>query len=95
MTGIVLHDLHSNATRQYSLFENPVQAEKIERIFSSIDAMGQKFGKHTLHIASSLFVDKFDTHLGERGDKPERKTMRVFGERGRKRLRLPYFFASV
>lgn len=94
-TGVVLQKLQSNTQNQYSLFESQLRVEKIRKVFAAIDKMAQKYGKHTLHIASSLPVDSNPQHQGSRSVKPQRRSIRLLGERGRQRLGLPYFFAEV
>ena len=53
-TGVVLLDLEPDANIQYSLFDNPLQAEKIRDLYNVADELGQKFGKHTLHLGSLI-----------------------------------------
>ena len=95
MTGIILHDLVGIKDQQYSIFDDPVRIVKTEKLFSSLDSLAEKYGKHTLHTASSLIINRFEQHIGSRGDQPQRRKVPVLGEYGRKRLRLPYFFAKV
>jgi len=53
-TGVVLAGLVSEDRKQMTLFDDPVKIEKISKIYSAIDAMSEKFGKHVIHHASSL-----------------------------------------
>ena len=50
-TEIVLH-LTENV--QYSLFDDMVKIEKIGRIYDSIDDINKKFGRNSVHLASSI-----------------------------------------
>jgi hypothetical protein len=51
--GIVLMDLVQDAWIQYSLFEDPLRAEKIRELYEAVDAISGKYGKHTLHLGAS------------------------------------------
>lgn len=53
-TGIILLELTSVKIKQRSLFENPVRAEKIERLYSALDALKIKFGRDILVHAAVL-----------------------------------------
>jgi DNA polymerase-4/DNA polymerase V len=53
-TGVVLLNLTSANTKQLSLFEDPVKAEKIERLYSVFDELKVKFGKHIIMHAAVL-----------------------------------------
>ena len=52
-TGIVLMDLVQDTRIQYSLFEDPLRAEKIRELYEAVDALSGKYGKHTLHLGAS------------------------------------------
>ena len=64
-TGVVLLDLEAGGNIQYTLFDNPVQAEKIKDLYHVADELEQKFGKHTVHLGSSHLIDKLGK--GRRG----------------------------
>ncbi|HRY38445.1 MAG TPA: DNA polymerase IV, partial [Smithellaceae bacterium] len=57
-TGVMLLDLVADGNLQYTLFDNPVQAEKIKDLYGVADELGQKFGKHTVHLGSSHLIEK-------------------------------------
>jgi DNA polymerase-4/DNA polymerase V len=86
-TGVVLLDLEPDNRVQYSLFDNPMQAEKIRYLYSVADELGQKFGKHTLHLGSSHPIDKLGK--GRRGSPTIREQTRFKGETNRHHLGLP------
>ncbi|HUN54683.1 MAG TPA: DNA polymerase IV [Smithella sp.] len=86
-TGVVLLDLEPDTCTQYSLFDNPVQAEKIRDIYNAADELGRKFGKHTLHLGSSHPIDKLGK--GRRGEPTVREQTRLKGETNRRHLGLP------
>ncbi len=50
-TGVVLH--LADAV-QYSLFDDIARIEKITRIYNSIDGINKKFGRNSVHLASSM-----------------------------------------
>jgi DNA polymerase-4/DNA polymerase V len=86
-TGVLLLDLEQDDLVQYSLFDNPVQAEKIRDIYNAADELGRKFGKHTLHLGSSLPIDK--QGKGRRGEPTSREQTQLKGETRRRHLGLP------
>ena len=86
-TGVVLCDLEPDEQVQYSLFDNPMQAEKIRELYSAADELGQKFGKHTLHLGCSHPIDKLGK--GRRGSPTVREQTRLKGETRRRHLALP------
>jgi DNA polymerase-4/DNA polymerase V len=86
-TGVVLLDLEQDDLVQYSLFDNPVQAEKIRDIYNAADELGRKFGKHTLHLGSSHPIDKLGK--GRRGKPTSREQTQLKGETRRRHLGLP------
>jgi DNA polymerase-4/DNA polymerase V len=53
-TGITLSELNSDAHIQSSLFEPQEMLEKMEHIYAGVDKLAEKFGKHTVHLGSSL-----------------------------------------
>ncbi|HNT30700.1 MAG TPA: DNA polymerase IV, partial [bacterium] len=92
-TGVVLTKLISDDCIQLALFSDPVRIEKFEQAARIIDLINAKYGKHTLHIASSLAADK--QHTGQRGRLPERKTTLLKGETARQRLKYPMALIEV
>jgi DNA polymerase-4/DNA polymerase V len=86
-TGVVLLNLETDTNIQYSLFDNPLQAEKIRGLYNVADELGQKFGKHTLHLGSSHLIDKLGK--GRRGSPTSREKTHLKGETRRRHLGLP------
>lgn len=86
-TGVVLIDLEQDISVQYSLFDNPLQAEKIKDIYNAADELGQKFGKHTLHLGSSHLIEELGK--GRRGKLTVREQTQLKGETRRRHLGLP------
>ncbi|MEN6321285.1 MAG: DNA polymerase IV [Syntrophaceae bacterium] len=86
-TGIILLDLVPDTPVQYSLFEDPVKAEKIRQLYGAADALGGKYGKHTLYLGGSHPIEALGK--GKRGTPTVREQTRMYGETKRKHLGLP------
>ena len=94
-TGVVLSGLVSEAGVQYTLFDDPARIEKMAKIYHAVDALSEKFGKYTVHHASSLPTKIQSQHEGERGDVPKRVNDLFKGENKRQRLGLPLLHIKV
>ena len=92
-TGVILCDLQPDEQVQYSLFDNPAQAEKIREVYSAADELGKKFGKHTLHLGSSHPIDKVGK--GRRGSPTVREQTQLKGETRRRHLGLPLLHVKI
>lgn len=88
-TGVTLSGLHEDTSIQSTLFEEPVQLEKLKRVYDAVDTVAKKFGKHSVHLGASLHANVFEQHLGKRGDKAWRKSALLRGETTRQRLAIP------
>ncbi len=86
-TGVILLDLEPDTQTQYTLFDNPIQAEKIKDLYHVADELGQRFGKHTLHLGSSHLIDRLGK--GRRGSPTVREQTLLKGETRRRHLSLP------
>jgi DNA polymerase-4/DNA polymerase V len=86
-TGIVLIDLVPDTPVQYSLFEDPLKAEKIRQLYEAADILSGKYGKHTLHLGGSHPIEIFGK--GRRGAPTVREKIRMYGETKRKHVGLP------
>jgi len=86
-TGVILCNLVSDQNIQYSLFENPVQAQKIKEIYHAADELGKRYGKHTLHLGSYHLIEKLGR--GRRGNPTLREQTQLTGETRRRHLALP------
>ena len=86
-TGIVLVDLVPDAPVQYSLFEDPLKAEKIRQLYEAADILSGKYGKHTLHLGGSHAIEV--SGKGRRGTPTVREQTRMYGETKRKHIGLP------
>jgi len=89
-SGIVLIDLVENISRQADLFNEVATAEKISKIFGSVDGIAKRYGKHTLFLGSSLLAMNRAQHTGNRQLPTERKENLFKGETARKRIDIPY-----
>ena len=86
-TGVVLLDLELDTPIQYTLFDDPIRAERIKDLYSAVDELGKKFGKHTLHLGSSHLIEVLGK--GRRGDPTVRQQTQFKGETRRRHLGLP------
>ena len=91
-TGVVLIDLVQDTRIQYSLFEDPLKAEKIRELYEAVDALSGKYGKHTLHLGGSHFIEVLGK--GRRGAPTVREQTLLYGETRRKHLGIPLFQAE-
>lgn len=94
-SGIVLMDLVENTSRQADLFNEVVMAEKISKIFGSVDSISRHYGKHTLFLGSSLSAMSKGQHEGNRRIAVDRKTNLFKGETARKKLDIPFLGVVV
>jgi DNA polymerase-4/DNA polymerase V len=88
-TGVVLMDLIQDRQVQYSLFEDPLKAEKIRELYGAVDALSGKYGKHTLHLGASHPIEA--RGRGRRGPPTLRERTQLYGETRRQHLGLPLF----
>lgn len=58
-TGILLLELSEKT--QYSLFDDAVKIEKIERLYNAIDKINERFGKGFIHLGPSAYPKKEKT----------------------------------
>ena len=95
LTGIVLAKIEADKTAQYSLFDNVPKIESYQAINRTIDEVSELYGKHKLHLGTSLWLTKHKQHISERGDLPQRKTELLKGETYRQRLAIPMWRITV
>ena len=86
-TGTVLLDLVPDSNIQYSLFEEPVLADNIRKLYAATDIINGKFGKHTLHLGGAHLIDQVGK--GRRGEPTAREKTRFLGESKHRHLGLP------
>ncbi len=92
-TMVVLGRLEPDAGRQGDLFENAVELEKWGRMTDAMDAINAEFGKHTVSLGASLFLDRH--RRTDRDLLPWRKTDLLDGETFRQRLKIPRWSVVV
>jgi DNA polymerase-4 len=62
-TGVVLADLTDAPDFQLGLFEDPVRAINVRRVFDAVDEANRRFGKHSVFMGSGMHLDK--QHAGQ------------------------------
>jgi DNA polymerase-4/DNA polymerase V len=87
-TGVVLSDILLEGMDERTLFDDPVRIEKIAQLSKTVDAINEKYGKHTLHLAASSPAFAATKEHG-RNDATWRKKELLKGETFRKRLGIP------
>ncbi|MHB8772155.1 MAG: DNA polymerase Y family protein [Syntrophales bacterium] len=92
-TGVVLLDLIPDVPVQYSLFEDPLKAEKIRGLYEAVDTLSGRYGKHTLHLGGSHCIEV--RGKGRRGAPTVREQTQLYGETRRKHIGLPLFQAEA
>ena len=90
---MVLIDLVLDTPTQYSLFEDPLKAEKIRELYEAVDSLSGKYGKHTLHLGGSHPIEV--QGRGRRGAPTVREQTQLYGETRRKHLGLPLLRADL
>jgi len=94
-TGVVLSGMVAENGIQYTLFDDTTKIEKMSKIYSSLDKISEKYGKHTIQHGASLPAKLQAQHEGERGDVPQRKNTLFKGENKRQRLGLPFLHIKI
>lgn len=94
-TGVTLGHLIPTDQLQMNLFESPVKLERTEKVFTAVDKLSAKYGKHTVHLAGADMAHQTPQHDKQRGDTTWRKQNRLKGESARKHLRIPMFSHKV
>jgi DNA polymerase-4/DNA polymerase V len=95
LTGIVLSKLEADGAVQYSLFDDVSGVRSLKQIDGVFDGVNDRYGKHSLHLGTSLWLRKYRRHVSARGDLPERKTDLLRGETFRQRLGIPVWKLKI
>lgn len=95
LTGIVLSKIEPDRSAQYLLFDDVPKVESFRAIDRVIDEVNELYGKHKLHLGTSLWLARHKQHVSERGDLPQRKTDLLKGETFRQRLGIPVWHVKV
>jgi DNA polymerase IV len=94
-TGVVPAGLVPEDQVQYSLFDDTAKIQKMEKVYSAVDSLSAKFGKHIIQHAASLPTKLQAQHESERDDVPVRKTDLLKGENKRQRLGVPMLRVKI
>ncbi len=86
-TGVVLAELVDSMPLQFGIFEEPEKILKHRNIFEAVDAIGERFGKHTIFLSDGLKIPM--QHEGPRGRVPKRRAEILHGETSRQHIKLP------
>ena len=92
-TGIVLMELSPDTHIQRDLFEDVLKAERVQDIYRVMDEVSAKYGKHSLHLGASHFVEVLGR--GKRGEPTVREQTCLFGETKRRHINLPVLHVKV
>ncbi len=95
LTGIILSKIEPDGPAQYSLFDDVPKIESFRSIDRVIDEVNELYGKHKLHLGTSLWLARHKQHISERGDLPQRKSELLKGETFRQRLAIPVWNVKV
>jgi DNA polymerase-4/DNA polymerase V len=88
-SGFCLLDLAHKQSSQLDIFGQVERSEKYFQVFSSLDDLASRYGKHTLFLGTSLRAVTNQQHNGNRGQIANRKLELFRGETKRKRLAIP------
>jgi len=86
-TGVVLAELIDSNPLQFPLFEDPMRIITHKKLFEAVDAMSERFGKHTVFLSDGLKIPR--QHEGPRGKVPLRRAEILPGETTRQHVKLP------
>lgn len=95
LTGLVLSAIQPDGSVQYSLFDDVPRLRSLRLIDRVIDEVNELYGKHKLHLGTSLWLARHKQHVSERGDLPRRKAELVRGETFRQRLGIPFWSIRI
>lgn len=89
-SGVVFSKLIKNNLCQTDIFLESFKNDKLNKIFLGLDKISKKYGKHSVFLGSSFkaIVSNEKIIKTHRDLKVRRETFR--GERGRKRIAIPY-----
>lgn len=92
-TMIFLSRLDDDRDDQLELFADNVRIERMAGISRAIDAVNEKYGKHTLSLGTSLFLGR--ARRTSKDEPPVRKQTLLNGENARQRLNIPMMMVDV
>jgi hypothetical protein len=82
-TGVFFYNLVPMVV-QDDLFGSADRVKRLAKLYTGVDAVCKKYGKHTLFLGTSFMAQRFGAHLFDRGDEPLRKEELFLGETKRK-----------
>jgi DNA polymerase IV len=85
-TMLVLAGLESDTAEQLELFEDRVRIDGMRRISGAVDAINARYGKHTVRLGATLFMQE---RADRRAVRAARWQERLPGENARRHLALP------
>lgn len=88
-TGVVLMKLEPRNYCQGDLFGETAKITSLNEIYTEIDKLSQKYGKHVVYLGASLKAMTTKSHGKERGEEAQRKKSLFKGETSRKRIGIP------
>jgi DNA polymerase-4/DNA polymerase V len=88
-TSVILANLSSQET-QPDLFGDASEIQTLTTIFRTVDEIDRKYGKYSVHLASSNTAVHRDKALEKENKRPERTLMLLPGETSRRRISIPY-----
>ena len=91
LTQFNMHDLTKDPM-QLDIFGNCVREVKQKDLYSVVDEINRRFGKHAVHLGATDFAILDGDHEGNRGNEAWRKLRENWlpGETKRKRVNIPY-----
>jgi hypothetical protein len=92
---VVLAGLIAEKKVQYTLFDDVTKIQRMGKIYTAVDEISKKYGKHTIQHGSSIPTKIQAQHEGERGDIPVRKANLLKGENKRQRLGVPMLHVKI
>jgi nucleotidyltransferase/DNA polymerase involved in DNA repair len=92
-TGVVLMELAPDSKIQYTLFEDTLRAERVRDVYKVMDEVSEKYGKHSLHLGASHFIEA--AGKGKRGEPTVREQTQFLGETRRRHLGFPIIHIKV
>jgi DNA polymerase-4/DNA polymerase V len=87
-TGATLVGLESDAGVQTNLFEAPARLDKLRRLYSAVDDLADRMGKHAVRLGADALAHEHDRGA-DRDTRTFRKQNRLPGETARLHLNLP------
>lgn len=91
-SGVILLGLEGDNGTQLDLFGSAVRVKEVEELYHFLDRINQKYGKHSVHLATSLKAMVLPNHQNSRSMASNRKNKEGMfqGETSRKRVAVPF-----